>query len=384
MRTLAQRFLIIVLITLIAACGRQPTADEVITQTRTALENFDQGHAIVEAQAIRQGESKRILAESWAVHQDEDDTHSQLRVEVREASEDDAVGSLAVSDGEVGWLYHPAKAKALTGERDALEAWREAQGDQDFPYDIDSLREAIDELLRISTITLVGEEQIAGRAAWHLLLVPNENAPPAWQTAGGNVDLWIDKASHLPLQARYSGGPAEVGEFSISVRQLDLDSPIDPALFTWTPPAGTEVIDVITLLPERLTLPDAKNKAPFPLLSTAADNAEVTLIEVVRQGDFYIQKFDGTAGEWRLIQGLEETMRKPRVDADASEQAHAQDRDEQHSTSEATTVRGQPATLRQNAESGHVALTWTEKGVVCTITGKLSPEAALTFAEGLR
>ena len=356
---------LVLLALLMAACvpGQQPSAEEIVRRAQSAMENLEEVHAVVEAEVTpADGEAMRIVGEGWM--QDE-----RARATVLEASEEELVGALAVSDGETGWLYHPDVDVVLTGSREELEAYREENQEQsELPAELDfnSLTEAVDELLNITDEELVGSETIAGLDSWHLRLTPNAEAPPQLSMLGGTVDLWISKEYDVPLQVTYTGG--SMGEGRITVREYDADPTFEEGLFTFTPPEGAEVVDVATLLPERMTLAEAREAAGFTLLSTPADTAEAALMDVFRVRDAYVQEFDGTLGEWTLTQS-----------AGAPEHHD----EEQMADAEVVTVRGVQGWLHSDAERGWTMLAWEEGGAFRVVAGGLSPESALELAEGL-
>jgi outer membrane lipoprotein-sorting protein len=358
---------LVLVVLLVAACapGQQPSAEEIVRRAQTAMENLENVHAVVEAEVTpADGEAMRIVGEGWM--QDE-----QTRATVLEASEDELVGTLAVSDGETGWLYHPDVNTVLTGDKDELEAYKEANQDQaqsDLPaeWDFNSLTEMVDELLRITTQELVGSETVAGLDTWHLRLTPNAEAPVELSALGGTVDLWISKEYDVPLQVTYTGG--SMGEGRVTVNVYEPNPTFDAALFTFTPPAGAEVVDVATLLPERMTLAEAREAAGFTLLSTPDDTAEAALLDVYRVRDAYIQEFDGTLGEWTLTQS-----------AGAPEHHDEAQMDE----AETVTVRGTEGWLHSDAEHGGTVLAWEEAGAFRIIAGDISLEAAAQLAEAL-
>lgn len=349
----------------VAACapGQQPSAEEIVRRAEAAMENLETAHAVVEVEATTaEGETMRVVGEGWM--QDE-----QSRATVLEASEEELVGALAVSDGETGWLYHPEADVALTGDKAELEAYREAnQDDAEMPaeFDFNSLTEMVDELLRITEQELVGSETIAGYDAWHLRLTPNAEAPAQLSAVGGSVDLWIAKESDIPLQVTYTGG--SMGEGRVTVREYEADPTFEAGLFTFTPPAGVEVVDVATLLPETMTLAEARAAAGFALLSTADDTAEAALLEVFRVQETYVQEFDGTLGTWTLTQGANTLEHH---DAEAMSEA------------ETVSVRGTEGWLHSDAERGVTVLAWEEAGAFRLISGEISSETALQLAESL-
>lgn len=350
---------------LLAGCTGQPSAEEIVRRAQAAIENNQQGHSIVEAEINAQGERFHLVGEGWM-------DGEARRATVLEASVPELVGTLMVTDGTTGWLYHPEADKVLTGNRAQIEAYLADSAQGEMPsqsLDINSLSEMVDELLRISDETLVGSESIAGLDAWHLSLVPNAEAPAELSAAGGTVELWISKEYDLPLQLTYTGGA--LGEGRVTVREYDPKAALDAALFTFTPPAGVEVVEVATLLPEKMTLAEARQQAPFALLSTPQDSAEAALVRVGRLGSNYVQHFEGTLGNWSLTQGTE----RPASTGEGRSGLP---------NGSFVTVRGQPGFLISDAERGSTMLAWQEKGITIVLSGNFSREVALKLAESLQ
>lgn len=341
----------------------QPSAEEIVRRAEAAMEKLDRAYAVIEIEATIEGETMRVVGEGWM--QDE-----QARLAILEASEEKLVGAMLVSDGATGWLSHPAHAQVLTGDLEALKAYREAEGEADLPAELDvkGLTEAVDELLRITNEELVGSETIAGQDTWHLRLTPNAEAPAELSAAGGVVELWIAKASDLPMQVTYTGGT--FGEGRITVREFEAAPTFPAGLFTFTPPASAEVVDVATLLPERLTLPEAREQAGFPLLTLPSDSAEAALVGVTRAQAMIVQEFDGTLGEWSLTQ----SATKP---ADSHHDAAPA------AFGETVKLRGTDALLFSDSDKGITMLLWKENGIYTLISGPFAPETALKLAEAL-
>ncbi len=355
---------------LLAACGPlgQPSAAEIVRRAETAMEALEQAHAIVEVEATMQGETTRVVGEGWM-------DGERTRGTILESSQPEMIGALAVSDGSTGWLYHPEHDKVLTGDIATLKAYKEEHAEESSPeMDFSGLTEVVDELLRMTNQELVGSETIAGFDSWHLRLTPNGEAPREWVAAGGVADLWISKAHDLPLQLTYTGG--SLGEGRVTVREFDPSPTFAADLFTFTPPAGVEAIDVATLLPEQMSLPEAREAAGFALLSTPQDSAEAALLSVVRVQESYVQEFEGSLGSWTLAQ----SQAKAEVHGRESNRGEGH---EEMGEVERVDLRGTKARLHSDSERGWTLLTWEENGAIIVLSGKLSPEAALQLAEGL-
>jgi outer membrane lipoprotein-sorting protein len=99
------------------------------------------------------------------------------------------------------------------------------------------------ELLRatsgVADVSVSAPQDVAGRATYTLRLTPT-SSPGSAATKIGRVDVSIDAETRLPLRvqvfARGSASPAIEAGFS----SVDF-GPIDPSMFTFTPPPGATV-----------------------------------------------------------------------------------------------------------------------------------------------
>jgi len=113
----------------------------------------------------------------------------------------------------------------------------------------------LDELDATSTISLVENVRLADRAAYQLLVTPDES-----ETLVGSVALAIDAETGLPLRVIVLAVGQDAPAFSIGITALDLSTP-DAAQFTFTPPPGATVEDAPTFDAE-LGAPEAPPAEP--------------------------------------------------------------------------------------------------------------------------
>lgn len=98
-------------------------------------------------------------------------------------------------------------------------------------------RRGIEALAPYASVSVNGTDRVAGRAVYGLVLTPLTD-----RTLIGSIQVSIDAETWLPLRfqviARASGDAAmSAGFTSVSY------APIDPSVFTFTPPPGAEVVD---------------------------------------------------------------------------------------------------------------------------------------------
>lgn len=105
-----------------------------------------------------------------------------------------------------------------------------------------------------STVTVDGTNMVAGRPAYDLVLTPK----PSQRTLLREVKIAIDSATHIPLQVSVLGNNSTAPAVQIGFSSLNIGAQ-DPSLFTFTPPAGSTVVNG-----------DKKATTPADLASQAA------------------------------------------------------------------------------------------------------------------
>ena len=359
----------------LAACGQQPiTAEEIVARMEAARAEMQDVHATVTMSFVTNERNGRIV-ETWMKQgetAESDEPHfNKLRALVLEADEPEMVGSEFVSDGETFWLYSPAEQKAITGN--AAEMKENAPND---PAGMTrTLQEIIQEGLDAVDIEVLGEEQIAGRNTWKLKLTPKEDTARELQLADVvEATMWVDEVQALPLKMDVDASDA--GRFSIEVNSIETNTDLADDRFTFTPPAGTEVVQAAELIaqmqPRTATLEEARAAVDFPVLAPTFLPANASLIELRLLGDeTVIQNFAGDSVSFSLVQSTSE-IGDDRFPPPGSMVAEI-------------TVRGQPATLiTGSGEEQGSLLRWEENGVRIIIAGTLSADDTIAVAESLQ
>lgn len=166
----------------------------------------------------------------------------------------------AVRNGDEIWFYNSKDNTAAHAQlpADAADRHEARPGTVTTPEEIaDKLLAKVD----ASTEVAVGPDvQVAGRAAYNLMLTPTSDA-----TLLESVAIAVDGQSGLPLgvevKARGQAAPA----FSVAFTSLSLETP-DAAIFNFTPPPGATV--------EEIPLPDHGSAAMPPSDVAAAKAAK--------------------------------------------------------------------------------------------------------------
>ena len=118
---------------LLAACGTQLTAEQIMDRMEQARANLQTAHVVADVAITSPEENGTVQVEGWAEKTEQTDANGQpvsrLRANVLQASEADLVGTQFVSDGSTFWLYNPSKNTVLTGSQSDLK--RDDLGGQD-------------------------------------------------------------------------------------------------------------------------------------------------------------------------------------------------------------------------------------------------------------
>jgi outer membrane lipoprotein-sorting protein len=336
---------------LLAGCGSQITAEEIVAKMQETVENTEDAHAVVSVDVNAQGIELSAKAEVW------EKAPNKIRAEVIEASDAQFAGAIMVTDGQTAWAYEPLRNVVTVG----------GDGEVEMPLPqeaITSLQESIQELLDASEVELVGEEQVAGNAAYILTAIPKEGTTTEFFPGDGTATLWVDKNRWIILKATYEAG--SFGQASMEVESFDLNTGLADDLFAFEIPDGATVIDVEARTPQPLTLDEARAEAAFGLAVPDYVPGGATLIEVFRVGDSFVLRYDhSTQVSFTIVQGPELAGPPPLGQTDA------------------ITVRGQDATVITDAVGGNTFLYWTEEDVTISVAGHISLDDALLVAESI-
>jgi outer membrane lipoprotein carrier protein len=138
----------------------------------------------------------------------------------------DPDGDMIVSDGAYFWVYYPSvdarqviRAPAGEGRAGAVDLQAQFLGDP----------------LRRFAATVEGVEDVGGRRATVLTLVPREAAPYR------SLKVWVDVTDNLVRRFEIREESGAVRHFELS--NVQVNGRLADDLFRFTPPAGAQVID---------------------------------------------------------------------------------------------------------------------------------------------
>jgi outer membrane lipoprotein carrier protein len=136
----------------------------------------------------------------------------------------DPDGDVIVADGRYFWLYYPSS------DRTQVIRTSIAEGGQS----VDLQQQFLSNPNQRFVATLAGDESVAGRSSYVLTLVPRG------ASAYKILKIWVDKEDYLVRRF-------EMTEENESVRRVELrnvrtNHALANSLFTFTPPAGAQII----------------------------------------------------------------------------------------------------------------------------------------------
>jgi outer membrane lipoprotein-sorting protein len=354
----------------------QPSAAELLTEALQTMEAVTDGHAIIEVQVNTPELSGSSTVEAWGQLNVGPNGEPAFRVEVSAASEEEALGMVAVSDGSQFWLWYPSRntvytatgeeaANLLADKLAAAEFSDTHSGEYADFVRPETADEAVALLLEYFTAERTDTEDVDGTAAYKIRLVPiAEQMPEEVRAAGGFINAWIGTESRAPLAVEYT--QSQVGVYGkATATTLELNQGVDSSRFTFEIPEGADIVNLIELansqMVEKALPPDFDTLAPpaFPPGATLIDESNV-------RGAFVQRYALSGGGSFTVAQGPAEISYQP------------------EGVGSTITVRGEAATLYGDADGIRSLVTWTEGDMSFWIGGDLSPDEAISVAESMR
>lgn len=134
-------------------------------------------------------------------------------------------GDVMVADGRHFWIYYPSSDRTQVVRTSIAEGGEQA----------DFQRQFLSNATARFVATLNGVEMVGGRPAYALTLVPRRDSPYKV------IRIWVDREDNLVRRFEMTEENDSVRR--VELRNLKVNQPVSDALFTFTPPAGTQVID---------------------------------------------------------------------------------------------------------------------------------------------
>lgn len=145
-------------------------------------------------------------------------------------------------DNSAAHLTLPARAADLPlaspqaqGDDPAAPAQSGSPPESMMPTPDDLARHLLEKVDPTTAVTVGADVEVAGRAAYNLLLEPRTDA-----TLVGQVAIAVDGETGMPLAVQVTARGAGTPAFRLGFTALSLDTP-DDSLFTFSPPPGSTV-----------------------------------------------------------------------------------------------------------------------------------------------
>jgi outer membrane lipoprotein-sorting protein len=361
---------------LVGFLSLQPSAEDILLQTIESMDSITDAHAVVQFDLDTVEKQLSGTIEVWG--RKGEDGPGAFRMEVLETNDEEFAGAVLVSDGETLWAYDAAENKALIGTYDeAVEMIKDNEVFADKEYDMggfdegdyeppESAEEAIQRLKEYVNIDNMGTETIGDDSTYLLKFVPiAEQMPTEFVAVGGYVNLWIDKARSVPLAVAYTG--STMGEFSVTVTSLELNTGLADTLFTFETPAGTEVMSFADIAPQSVSLEEAISSTEFKIMAPTEIPEGATLVDILEIQGAIVQRYTlPEGGSFTIAQGTTGETAPLLTETEAVE------------------VRGVVGSMAVDEDGSRVLLTWQETDLVYVIAGDLTPDQALSIAESLQ
>lgn len=133
-------------------------------------------------------------------------------------------GDIMVADGRYFWIYYPSSDRTQVIRTSIAEGGA-----------VDLQRQFVGDATRRFVPTISGRETVDGHATTLLTLVPRAASPYRI------LKLWVDNDNHLIRRFEMTEENESVRR--VEMRGIRINQPIADDIFTFTPPAGTQVFD---------------------------------------------------------------------------------------------------------------------------------------------
>lgn len=337
---------------------------QLLAQTAHLLTSAQTLHGLFNATLSGQLVNGEVDSEVWRQGQDKSRTlvvHSTLN--------QFASGTLIVSDGKHIWQYNPAQKTVYYGSASAASATTTSGSSGQANNMQQLLLGAVQTVFTHSTATLLSSQnKVNGHPVYTIQVTSQQNQsnPSGGLSFSYTGTVSLDQQTKLPLALDLNiAGFADV---QIAIPSLELNQPLNPSLFSFTPPAGTKVEAFPSNTGQSgnsLTLQQAEQQAGYHLLSIPST-----------QSAYHLQSIDALGAPGNQIYALTYTFNGQTFTlSEGKSLANLPVSGQQIS------LRGTNASLSTSGNTS--TLSWTEKGVGIQITGPLSKEQIVVIANTL-
>ncbi len=331
---------------------------QLLTQAGQKLNGARTLHALANISIAGPGLNGTINSEIW--NQAPDKSRS---VVLQSSIGQFATGTITVSDGRQIWQYSPQQKVAYHAQISAPGSATPTTGQE--ADQSQALFNLVRSVFNHSNATLVSSTaKVNGHAAYDIAITSQAAASGSGTnniTYSG--DVFLDKTSGLPL--RVSLHVQGLGQITLDLPMLTLNPPLDPTLFTFTPPPGAKVEPFPTnsSATGNLTLAQAQQQAGFHLLSIPSSNSNYQLLSIDALGAPGNQVY---SLNYQTKAGVKFTIAQSKALANLPV------------SGQSVSLRGTTATV--STAGSAPSISWTEKGIGIQIVGPLSASQLTAIA----
>ncbi len=343
------------------ASSLTPVSDrgtQLLAQAGQTLNGARTLHAIVDITIVGPALNGAIKSEMWNLAPDKNRT-----VVLQSNIGQFASGTLTVSDSKQIWQYNPQQKIAYHAQISASSAATPTTGaaaaDQS-----QMIFNLVRSVFTHSNGTLISSSAtVNGHAAYDIAVTSQaQSSGSSTNNLNYSGHIFLDKTSNLPLRVTLS--VQGLGQITLDLPMLALNTQLDQNLFTFTPPSGVKVLPfpTDTSASGTLTLAQAQQQAGYHLLSiptsTTYQLLSVDALGAPGNQIFAINYLAQPDSKFTISQG------KALANLPASGQH--------------ISLRGTTATIATVGNT--TTISWTEKGVGIQISGPLSATQLTTIA----
>jgi outer membrane lipoprotein-sorting protein len=282
----------------LAGCGGQVSAPEIIQHLKDTAASTQDVHMVVDltvdmtaaataAPATKDAsnplsglelpKSGKATVELWYKKP------NLMRAEIKSTDMGDYAGMTLVNDGQTLWAYDPSHKMAYKLDTSLLKG---AGKMANIPADIQDLLNdpdltaMLDRVLSYTDATVAGTETVAGFNTYKLTLSPKADTGLASAALGIKATMWVDQQTWTVVKLDVNTTQGSAG---YSAQQIEFNRNIPDSTFKFTLPAGARGIDLSLFMPRQMTLDEARTAAAksFTLLTPATVPAGTTLTGVM-------------------------------------------------------------------------------------------------------
>ncbi len=339
-----------------------PVADRgtrLLAQAGQTLNGARTLHAIVDISIAGPALNGAIKSEIWNLAPDKNRT-----VVLQSNIGQFGSGTITVSDGKQIWQYNPQQKVAYNAQISATglatPTTGEAASDQS-----QMIFNLVRSVFTHSNATLASSSAtVNGHPAYDIAVTSQaQSSGSGTNNLNYSGHVFLDKTSNLPLRVILS--VQGLGQITLDLPMLALNSQLDQGLFTFTPPPGVKVLPfpTDTSATGSLTLAQAQQQAGFHLLSIPASTTAYQLLSVDALGApgnqiYAINYLAQPDSKFTISQG------KALANLPVSGQH--------------ISLRGTTATVA--TVSSVTTISWTEKGIGIQIAGPLNASQLTAIA----